>query len=676
MASALTIGPAVFLALLCAAPPATQAAGAVQRSDVTPLQKLLQMLDSMTAKGKAEKQAEQVEFAKFDEWCDGVRKEKTKSISDAATQMEELEAVIEKETTDAAVLAEEIKELEAKIASAEAELDAATTVRGKEKADYDAEHKDLSESIDACERAIAVLISRGADVPQSLAQVQASRHIPAEAKAVIKSFLSLSSDEVLGAPEANAYEFQSGGVVKLLEKLMNGFKEQLLVVEKEEMKAKASFEVLSQQLTDDVAFDKKEVAQKTERKAAALELAASSKADLATTTASKAEDEKVLSETNAECLLRSDEYEKNQNTRAEEIRAIEAAVGILSSSSVQGNADTYLPTLLQVRSTSLVQGSAHWSPAARRQVVEMLQAKARATGSRALALVAEHALADPFAKVKKMIKDLIVKLMEQTNAEADQHAYCTTELATNKETRENKQEEAEQLSSLIEQLTAESAKLTSEIQELSDAIAEIKASQAEATKIRQEEKAVNTKTVADAKEAILAVEKATQILKDFYSSAKEGSLLQGGQGLRAEMKQAEKVPYKGMQATSGGIFGMLEVVLSDFSRLEAQTSHDESAAAAAYEKFMNEADENLAVKTAAVEHKTNSRTVADEKNVASNKQLALTQKELDKAMDYYDKLKEECLDTGLSYDDRKKAREEEIQSLKEALAILNQQDLA
>merc|ERR1719410_1201979 len=212
----------------------------------------------------------------------------------------------------------------------------------------------------------------------------------------------------------------------------------------------------------------------------------------------------------------------------------------------------------------------HWSPAARHLVVEMLQARARATGSRALALVAEHAAADPFAKVKKMIKDLIVKLMEQTNAEADEHAYCTTELATNKETRTNKQDEVEELSSTIEQLTAESAKLSSEIQELSDAIAEIKASQAQATKIRQEEKAENTKTVADAKEAILAVEKATQILKDFYSSVKEGALLQGGQGLRAEMKQAEHVPYKGMQATSGGIFGMLEVVLSDFSRLEAR----------------------------------------------------------------------------------------------------------
>merc|ERR1719433_238674 len=283
--------------------------------------------------------------------------------------MEELEATIGKATTDAAVLAEEIKALEAKIAKAEAELEAATSVRGKEKADYDAEHKDLSESIDACERAISVLMSRSADVPQSLAQVQASRFIPAEAKAVIKSFLSLSNDEMLAAPEANAYEFQSGGVVSLLEKLLKDFKAQLLVVEKEEMAAVGNFQVLKEQLTDDIAFDNKEVGQKTERKAAALELAASSKADLATTTASKKEDEKVLAETKGECALRSQEFEENQVTRAEEIRAIETAVGILSSGSVKGNADTYLPTLVQVHSTSLVQGNSQRSwPLTRRHV--------------------------------------------------------------------------------------------------------------------------------------------------------------------------------------------------------------------------------------------------------------------------------------------------------------------
>ena len=46
-----------------------------------------------------------------------------------------------------------------------------------------------------------------------------------------------------------------------------------------------------------------------------------------------------------------------------------------------------------------------------------------------------RARADPFVKVKAMIKDLIVKSMEQANSGSDKKAYCDTELATNKAAR-------------------------------------------------------------------------------------------------------------------------------------------------------------------------------------------------------------------------------------------------
>jgi len=290
--------------------------------------------------------------------------------------------------------------------------------------------------------------------------------------------------------------------------------------------------------------------------------------------------------------------------------------------------------------------------------------------------------ADPFVKVKKMIKDLIVKLMEETNAEADEHAYCITELAKNKEIRNNKAAEAEELAATVEKLTAESARLSEEIAELTKAIAEVKEKQEEATKIRNEEKATNAKTVADAKAAAVAVQKATQVLKDFYAKAADSAFLQGAQGsqtvdtLVTDMAAAAKAPYTGMQASAGGIFGMLEVVLSDLTRLEAETSSDEESASSTYDKFMDESNENVAVKETEVEHKESNKQRADEKNEATKKELTLTQEELDKAMSYHDKLKEQCVDTGLSYEDRKKAREEEIQSLKEALQMLDQGDLA
>merc|ERR1711957_877988 len=69
-----------------------------------------------------------------------------------------------------------------------------------------------------------------------------------------------------------------------------------------------------------------------------------------------------------------------------------------------------------------------------------------------------------------MIKDLIVKLMEEANAEADHHAYCETELATNKQTRDNKASEVEDLSAESDKLTAQATQLAEEITRLSDDI--------------------------------------------------------------------------------------------------------------------------------------------------------------------------------------------------------------
>merc|ERR1719238_2406935 len=186
--------------------------------------------------------------------------------------------------------------------------------------------------------------------------------------------------------------------------------------------------------------------------------------------------------------------------------------------------------------------------AAQQRVAAFLQDRAKNLGSKYLALVASHAADDPFGKVKKMIKDLIVRLMEEANSEADMKAYCDTELATNKQTREDKQAEVEELSATVEKLEAESAKLQEEIQALSDAVAKLRQEQAEATSMRNEEKARNAQTVADAKDGQAAVEKATQLLKEFYGNAADGfdksdygfSLSQqnAGETMRQQMNQA------------------------------------------------------------------------------------------------------------------------------------------
>merc|ERR1712113_589270 len=105
--------------------------------------------------------------------------------------------------------------------------------------------------------------------------------------------------------------------------------------------------------------------------------------------------------------------------------------------------------------------------------------------SRVLSTLAAHMTDDPFRKVKKMIKDLIVRLMEEANEEAEHKGWCDTELSTNEQTRKEKTEAVETLHAEIDELEASIAKLTSDIKDLTEAVAALDAAMAKATKIRQ-----------------------------------------------------------------------------------------------------------------------------------------------------------------------------------------------
>merc|ERR1719238_709340 len=82
---------------------------------------------------------------------------------------------------------------------------------------------------------------------------------------------------------------------------------------------------------------------------------------------------------------------------------------------------------------------------AQAQVARYLNIRAKQLNSRVLSTLATRAAADPFKKVRKMIKDLIVRLMEEAQEEAEHKGWCDTELSTNEKTRVAKTESVETL---------------------------------------------------------------------------------------------------------------------------------------------------------------------------------------------------------------------------------------
>jgi len=275
-----------------------------------------------------------------------------------------------------------------------------------------------------------------------------------------------------------------------------------------------------------------------------------------------------------------------------------------------------------------------------------------------------HAQADPFNKVKKMLKDLIVRLMEEANEETEHKGWCDTELGTNEQTRKEKSESVTRIKAEIDELESSISELSEDISDILNSVSELDNAMAEATKLRQGEKDENTATVTDAQQAQTAVATALSVLKEFYEKAAEATAF-------VQVQKGKQNPDMAV-----GIIGMMEQVESDFARLEAETSAAEATAQKNYDNFISESKVDKASKSKAGEHKQAKKQNQQQALTSKTQDLEGTQTELDAALAYFEKLKPSCVDAGVSYEVRVARRKEEIASLQEAMRILNGEDLA
>merc|ERR1719199_2204736 len=610
------------------------------------------------------------------------------SIETGKKDVERAKATIADEEAKIGAAEAKIEELSTTIATGEKDLASATEIREKEKADFDKLEKELMEAVSMLERAYGIIeremsktgfIQSKASkesmdkVMDALEAVIVSAGVNSGDKAKVQALLQAtqgSSDADLefqpaGAPDPAAYKSQSGGILSVLEDMLEKAKAELATAQKAEMNAAFDFKMLKQKIEDAVAFGEKTLAETKSAKAAAEEAKAVAEGQLETAAKNLSHDETHLKDLQQECMTASEEDTESKKDRADELEALATAKKILEEKT--GAAADRAYSFIQIGTVSKAGTK---TKEVKQHVLDLLQSLAEKNNDKQLSLLAQRIQSaamlgeDPFAKIKGLISEMIEKLEAEAAKEAAHKAFCDKEMSETKAKKEDKETELDDLSTKIDKATSKIAKLKEEVATLSKELGEIAAAQKKATELRMEQAAAWAAAKADYEEGLEGVGMALQVLRDYYAEKDDSALFLQG-----------RMSAKTTKATgaSTGIIGMLEVVESDFSKLLAEGNAAEAMAVEEYEKLTNDNAIATTEKETAVKYKVKDSKETEAMLAGLKEDKEIASKEYDAIMEYREKLQPMCIAKPEPYAERKRRREAEIAGLKQALTILEEE---
>merc|ERR1719281_70223 len=302
--------------------------------------------------------------------------------------------------------------------------------------------------------------------------------------------------------------------------------------------------------------------------------------------------------------------------------------------------------------------------AAREQVVGILKGLAEKRHSFAFQQIASMAASDPFEKIRGLINDMIEKLLKEAEADATHEAFCKEEMGKTKKSQEDKTMKLDKFTARVDETSSTLAELKESVKTLESEVAEIDKATAEATKIRTAENAEFSKVSKDYKDSATAVAQAIEVLQNFYGGGAALVQIKSATQLKSHMKVNAR-DEKGQGDAASVIIGILETAQEDFTSLLAETEAIETDAQAAYDKMMTENKVAKATKMAEAKGKQSQVKALTNQLSMSKEDQATTSKELDAVLAYLDKLKPECESKAMSYEEKKAARDAEIEGLKE-----------
>jgi len=645
-----------------------------------PVSKVITLLKDMLKQLEKEAEEDEEIYDQLACWCETNDKEKTKAIADAEAKIEDLTTKIEELTASSARLNTEIKNLEKEVAENQEALDSATAIRQKELAEFNAEEKDALQAISALKSAVTVLSkhhdSALLQIPKShmegiasTIQYQMSKHatvlqgvLTHTERRTIAAFIQSPEDYFDASPTfKQSYAPQSGEIFGILKQMKESFETNLSDSQKEEMANQKAYEDLKAAKTEEIKAGQDQIDAKTQELASTDEKLAESKESLEDTKASLSADEEFLMMLKEKCSTTDAEWEERQKTRQLEMEACSKALAVLSSDDAHDLfTKTFNPAFVQTEARS----------ERRSKAAAVLSAVAKKLNSPRLSAIAAKVRLDAFTKVKKAIDDMVAQLLKEKADEIKHKDFCVEEFNTNQLQTEKKDREKEDLIALIEDLELTIKTLTSEIDTLKSEVAEMQVQMKRAGEDREKQNKEFQQTVADQRASQKLLTAALNILKGFYE--KKAAFLQ-------KQEPAGPPPPPGFKeykknAASGGVMGMIQQIINDAKAMEAEAIRAEEDAQKAYEDFVKETNASIETKTKEIINKSEEKAKAETDLTQANDDKEAVLLELEQLSNYNAELHQSCDFVMKNFEIRQTARDEEIEALKQAKAILSGAD--
>jgi len=672
-----------------------------------PIRRIVNLLQKMTKEVTEEGEKDKDLHEKFLCYCEKNDGELTAGLEDLRNKIPQIESSIEEATAEKTQLDADLVKHKADREAAKESIAAATKQREKEAATFGDESGELKSNIAALKAAIDAIAKGMAGSFLQSDSAQVLRKIAIDAVS-----LSRYNRETLTAfLSTNAgYAPASGEILGILKQLQEDMEATLSDITKVETEAIAEFEGLVAAKEKEIAAATEAIEAKTERAGEVAVEIVNLKNDLEDTKDELGADEVFLMELKKSCSTKATEYDERVKMRSMELVAIQETIKILNDDDAL---DLFKKTL---PSPSLLQMSRR-SGDVRKEALALVQKLKRDPKQPELSLItmALQGKKAGFAKVIKLIDEMVVKLGVEQEDDDAQKKWCEEEFDTTEDQSKDTSRLIKGLTTKISETEEAIKTVTAEIAALKKGIVELDEAVTEATKQRKDEHKEFVQTAAENNAALQLLEVAKNRLNKFYNptlykeperrelteeeriyvnsggadprDAEEAAVAGTGIAgtgvtvfaqLASKMRDAPPPPPETMEAYSkkdaGGPVALIDKLKNDLEKDVQAAEMDEKEAQKDYEEFMGDSAKKRATDSKSITEKDSQKAELEGDLQAAKGAKETATKELMALDEYMAQLHGSCDFLLENFDIRKEARASEIDALKKAKAVLSGAD--